>query len=72
MDDAILIVGSQESAEIVGESVITCACQCGHQVKISGGLVIEGSNMQIIDEGIMQVACPKCGGMIALKDKVDG
>lgn len=69
MSDDIIVVGTQEIAEIVGENVVEHICpKCQHVVKISSGLIIEGDNMSITETDT--ITCPKCLATIKILEPV--
>ena len=67
MTEEILIHGSREEAEVVGEEIKTYKCGCGFKLQLSGGIAIN-DGMKVIVEGSAIHKCPICGGDIELKN----
>jgi hypothetical protein len=61
--DAILVSGAIETAEVLDE-VVTCKCDCGHEIQITGGVVMSGDDMRVLPPDSGFTTCPKCGGVI--------
>ena len=70
IDPGMLVVnGSMETGEVIGESTETLECtSCHHKVQVSGGMILSGS-LSVIPDDAKSIDCPVCSGAIALGGK---
>jgi hypothetical protein len=64
MQDQIVVVGAQESAEIIEEAK-TFACSCGFGLQVSGGIALNDGFNVIVNSSHK---CPKCENAIEVKN----
>ncbi len=68
MSDEILVHGTVEVAEIIGDESQEFECSCGFKLQLSGGIALN-DKFQVVASSAKEYSCPICKGAIELTVK---
>jgi len=65
MADDLLVHGTMESAEVLDDFPQIILCECGNELHISGGVIVN-AGFKVIVDGAKTTPCSKCGKEIPI------